>query len=51
MIQRIADMVRPIIRGMEWLAPAGDLLLRLWVANVFWKAGVNKFQSFDTTLM
>jgi putative oxidoreductase len=28
-----------------------DLLLRLAVANVFWKSGLNKIQSWDTTLM
>lgn len=31
-------------------APLTDLLMRLWLAWAFWKSGVLKFQSFDTTL-
>ncbi len=49
-INRTIDFSRPIIKGLEFISPIGDLLLRLWVANVFWKAGVNKAQSFDVTL-
>ena len=49
-ITRTADFSRPVIKGLEFISPVGDLLLRLWVANVFWKAGVNKAQSVDVTL-
>ena len=31
-------------------APIGDLLLRLWIANVFWKAGLTKIANIDTTM-
>lgn len=44
-------MLRPLISLLELLSPVSDLALRLWVANVFFKSGVNKFQSMDTTLM
>lgn len=37
-------------RGLDWLAPLGDLLLRLYIANVFWKAGLVKIQSWSSTL-
>ena len=47
----IANLVAPIIRGLEYLGPVGLLGLRLWVANVFWKSGVNKFQTFESTKM
>ncbi|MDH3280090.1 MAG: hypothetical protein OEQ18_03035, partial [Gammaproteobacteria bacterium] len=47
----ITNVAGPIIRGLEYLAPLGLLGLRLWVANVFWKSGINKFQSWDTTLL
>ncbi|MDH3282438.1 MAG: DoxX family protein [Gammaproteobacteria bacterium] len=47
----ITNVAGPIICGLEYLAPIGLLGLRLWVANVFWKSGVNKFQSWDTTLL
>lgn len=43
--------VRPAIRGLEFLAPAGDLAIRLYVANVFWKSGLTKIASWDTTVM
>ncbi|MGH8598002.1 MAG: DoxX family protein [Gammaproteobacteria bacterium] len=32
------------------LAPLGDLALRLWVANEFFKSGLTKIQSWETTL-
>lgn len=43
-------LARFIIKGLNSLAPLGDLGIRLWVANVFWKSGLTKFQSFDTTI-
>jgi len=33
------------------LAPVVDIILKLWVANVFFKSGLTKIQSFDTTIM
>ena len=49
-IKRTASFSRPVINWLEFLAPISDLFVRLWVANVFWKSGVNKFQSFDVTV-
>jgi putative oxidoreductase len=34
----------------EYLAPALDLALRLFLANVFFKSGLTKIQSWDSTL-
>lgn len=34
-------------RGLDFLAP---LLIRLYLAPVFWMAGMNKFNSFDSTV-
>jgi len=31
-------------------APIADLLLRLWIANVFWKAGLAKIANIDSTM-
>ena len=39
------------IYGIGFLSPALDLLIRLWVARVFWNSGLTKIQSWDTTLM
>lgn len=38
------------INGIDWLSPATDLLIRLWIANIFWKAGMVKIASWDSTL-
>lgn len=38
------------INAIDWLSPASDLLIRLWIANIFWKAGTVKLASWDSTL-
>jgi len=38
------------INGLDWMSPAVDLLFRLWVANIFWKAGMTKLANWDSTL-
>lgn len=35
---------------LDRLAPVADLLIRLWVANVFWKSGLTKIATWDSTL-
>jgi putative oxidoreductase len=37
-------------RSLELAAPLVDLAIRLAVANVFWKSGLTKLQSWDTAL-
>ena len=37
-------------RFMRYAAAALNLALRLYLANVFWKAGLTKIASWDTTL-
>ncbi len=34
----------------DFLSPLLDLGIRLWMANVFWKSGLSKIQSWPTTL-
>lgn len=46
----IAKIIRPIIRLSEFLTPVGDLLVRLWVAEIFFSAGLTKIQSWSTTV-
>lgn len=43
--------VRRFYSGLDHLAPIADLLVRLWVAMVFFKAGLVKLQSWETTLL
>lgn len=48
-VKRIPKMIHSIIRFLDFLSPLADLCVRLWVAHVFWKSGINKFQSMETT--
>jgi len=49
-LARAVKVFRFLLRGLDRLAPAGDLLIRLWVANVFWASGLTKVQSMSTTI-
>lgn len=35
---------------LDWLSPAGDLILRSWVAYAFFVSGLTKIQTWDSTL-
>ena len=43
-------LIQRLYRGLDRLTPVADLALRLYVANVFWKAGLVKIQSWSSTL-
>ncbi len=47
---KLVGLAQRAIRGLDWLAPLADLVIRIWVANVFWRSGLTKIESFDTTL-
>jgi len=47
LIQRYESLVQQL---QEYLVPALLLLLRLWVAAVFFKSGLTKIASWDSTL-
>lgn len=49
-IPRIQLLVEQVTTHLDRLAPAIDLLIRLWVANVFWKSGLTKIATWDSTL-
>ena len=51
MIERMAGIARPAMRGLDSAAPVADLLLRLWVARIFFQSGLVKAQSMETTRM
>ena len=44
------ESIRRSITTINWLSPASDLLIRLWIANIFWKAGMVKIASWESTL-
>ena len=35
---------------LDWLSPVADLVVRLWVASVFFKSGLVKIQSWESTV-
>lgn len=49
----ISGIQKLIKRGIDTLnnaSPAIDLLIRVWVANVFWKSGLTKIATWESTL-
>ena len=48
--QRALAWARLALRGLDRLAPLVDLALRLFVAAVFFKSGLTKIASWDSTL-
>jgi putative oxidoreductase len=50
-LMRLVTLYDTAARGLAFLSPIADLLLRLWVANVFFKSGLTKIASMDTTVM
>lgn len=47
----MSNLLRRAYRSPEHLAPLVDLIVRLWVAAVFFRSGLVKIQSWDTTLL
>ncbi len=46
----IGKFINHCICLLECGAPVADLLLRLWIANVFWKAGLAKIANINSTM-
>jgi putative oxidoreductase len=49
-LMRLAALRQAALRGLAFAAPLLDLGIRLIVANVFWKSGLTKIASWDTTI-
>ena len=49
-INRFTNIVRAFYVKLDMLAPLSNLAIRLWVANVFFKSGLTKIQTWDSTL-
>ena len=43
-------VIRTITAGLDWLSSLADLAVRLWVATAFFKSGLVKIQSWDSTI-
>ena len=50
-VQPLSNVIRGSYRCFDTLAPAVDLIVRLWIAAVFFKSGLTKIQSWDTTIL
>lgn len=50
LIRKISTLAGKAIYGLEFLAPLIDLGARLWLASVFWKSGLTKITTWDSTL-
>ncbi len=46
----IGALCRRILCVLDCAAPIGDLVLRIWVANVFWKSGLTKISNLSSTM-
>ncbi len=46
----LGSFCRKILCLLDCGAPVGDLVLRIWVANVFWKSGLTKISSLSSTM-
>jgi len=51
MTEILAKPFNGFSRAMDFLSPIFDLGVRLWVAYVFFKSGLTKIQSWETTKM
>lgn len=49
-IDRCQPIAKSLTCSLNALAPFLDLGIRLWVANIFWKSGLTKIQSWDSTV-
>jgi len=51
LLTRFNTVCAPVVRVLEWLQPAFMLAVRLYVASVFFKSGLTKIASMDSTIM
>ena len=49
-IQKLIHWAGLAIKGLDFISPSIDLVARIWIAKVFWLAGMTKINSWDTTL-
>jgi putative oxidoreductase len=49
-LDRCKPIAKSLTCGLNALAPFLDLGIRLWVANIFWKSGLTKIQSWESTV-
>ncbi len=50
-IQLLASYYNPILLHLACASSAMILIVRLWIAHVFWASGIVKIQDFSTTVL
>ena len=48
--QTSARLITPMIKGLDSTHSLIDFVVRLWVANVFWKSGLASLHDWETTV-
>jgi len=51
LLARLDAVCTPVVRVLEWLQPVFVLAVRLYVASVFFKSGLTKIASMDSTIL
>ncbi len=51
LLTRFNTLCTPVVRALEWLQPVFVLGVRFYVASVFFKSGLTKIASMDSTIM
>lgn len=49
-MEKVSRLYAWATRLLNQIAPVGDLAIRLWVANVFFRSGLTKLDNWDGTL-
>ena len=47
---KLSGFITSVYQKLDLLAPGANLILRLWVATVFFKSGLTKIKTWDSTL-
>ena len=50
LVAKTTGFIKPVYDKLDYLSPVGVLALRLWVAWVFFRSGLLKMNSWDSTL-
>ncbi len=50
-IEISSKLLRPLIHGFNRCRDLGDLVVRIWIAKVFFMSGLSKLTDWDTTLV
>ena len=49
-MKKLIELAARGVKGLDFAAPLADLAVRLYVASVFWKSGLVKIASWQSTL-